>query len=375
MVLSVDSGGAEPVSHDVVELSHSLSQAIPSLCLCVWISGSQLARSSYLEEGAKKEGRRETKFIWIEKWVAISRLHPFKQSVLVGMFQSSHYSWSVAKNFVPLFPFVFLFFLLSCYVRTSFYAAPAKYKLLGCRTVVGLGGCVRRAMAEEGRGGWEYLGSALGFASVWCVIVSACVCCVSKWDPNRKTSRTRMFRPSWGRCLVIVARFRVATFAIVSFHYGSLPSKRRQQQGWCATQILPTQSVRRRPQRVGRFDSATVAATTTRMARPARSRQVRTSRCLPPKGELIQQRHCIARCKNRDDTIVSPSISSISFMGSSGLVVHTILEGCWLLDYNTVDDKTKGRIFFFSLLTKYLSYLITTEDGMRDYSLSRPASS
>ena len=205
MVLSVDSGGAEPVSHDVVELSHSLSQAIPSLCLCVWISGSQLARSSYLEEGAKKEGRRETKFIWIEKWVAISRLHPFKQSVLVGMFQSSHYSWSVAKNFVPLFPFVFLFFLLSCYVRTSFYAAPAKYKLLGCRTVVGLGGCVRRAMAEEGRGGWEYLGSALGFASVWCVIVSACVCCVSKWDPNRKTSRTRMFRPSWGRCPLLLS--------------------------------------------------------------------------------------------------------------------------------------------------------------------------
>ena len=233
------------------------------------------------------------------------------------MFQSSHYSWSVAKNFVPLFPFVFLF-LLSCYVRTSFYAAPAKYKLLGCRTVVGLGGCVRRAMAEEGRGGWEYLGSALGFASVWCVIVSACVCCVSKWDPNRKTSRTRMFRPSWGRCLVIVARFRVATFAIVSFHYGSLPSKRQQQQGWCATQILPTKSVRRRPQRVGRFDSATVAATTTRMARPARSRQVRTSRCLPPKGELIQQRHCIARCKNRDDTIVSPLNIIYIFYGLLG---------------------------------------------------------
>ena len=35
MVLSVDSGGAEPVSHDVVELSHSLSQAIPSLCVCL----------------------------------------------------------------------------------------------------------------------------------------------------------------------------------------------------------------------------------------------------------------------------------------------------------------------------------------------------
>ena len=36
------------------------------------------------------------------------------------MFQSSHYSWSVAKNFVPLFPFVFLFFccLVTC-VRLS----------------------------------------------------------------------------------------------------------------------------------------------------------------------------------------------------------------------------------------------------------------